>query len=212
MTGLRRWSLCLAAILLALAAMPSPAPAQAPRNQTIGVIDIQGVLRASTAVQQLSRDVEALRESTQGEMQDREEALRAADIDLAQRRGSLTPEDYTREREQLEAQGLDLQRYLQEERRRLDQRFSRGMSQVQQILLRISQDIARENDLDLLLAKTTVIIVRPEYDFTEEALQRLNSDLSEVPLPPTQDGPGQGGSSENGPGADGPTEDGPAQN
>jgi hypothetical protein len=86
------------------------------------------------------------------------------------------------------------------------------MSQVQQILLRISQDIARENDLDLLLAKTTVIIVRPEYDFTEEALQRLNSDLSEVPLPPTQDGPGQGGSSENGPGADGPTEDGPAQN
>jgi Skp family chaperone for outer membrane proteins len=207
MTGLRRWSLCLAAILLALAAVPSPAPAQVPRNQTIGVIDIQGVLRESTAVQQLSRDVEALRESTQGEMQDREEALRAADIDLAQRRGSLTPEDYTRERELLEAQGLDLQRYLQEERRRLDQRFSSGMSQVQQVLLRISQDIARENDLDLLLAKTTVIIVRPEYDFTDEALQRLNAVLSEVPLPPIHDEP-----TDDGPAQDGSGEDGPTQN
>jgi Skp family chaperone for outer membrane proteins len=171
-----------------LAALATPVAAQELRSQIIGVIDIQGVLRASTAVQRLSRDVEALRESTQGEMQDREEALRAADIDLAQRRGSLSPEDYAVEREKLEAQGLDLQRNLQEERRRLDQRFSSGMSQVQQILLRISQDIARENDLDILLSKTTVIIVRPEFDFTDEALQRLNATLKEVPLSPTQDG------------------------
>lgn len=197
MTGLRRWSLCLAAILLTLAALPLSAPAQSERNQIIGVIDIQGVLRASTAVQQLSRSVEALRESSQGEMQAREEALRAADIDLAQRRASLSPEEYTREREKLEAQGLDLQRHLQEERRRLDQHFSRGMAAVQQVLLQISQDIARENDLDLVLAKTSVIIVRPEFDFTEEALQRLNAVLKEVPLPPNQDGPTQDGQPQN---------------
>jgi Skp family chaperone for outer membrane proteins len=175
----------------------TPASAQAERNQIIGVIDIQGVLRASTAVQQLSRDVEALRESTQGQMQDREAALRAADIDLAQRRGSLTPEDYAEEREKLEAEGLALQRHLQEERRRLDQRFSRGMAAVQQVLLQISQDIARENDLDLVLAKTTVIIVRPEFDFTDEALERLNAALKQVPLPPTQDGPTQDGPTQN---------------
>lgn len=192
MTRLRRWSLCLAAILFMLAAVPPLVSAQSARGQLIGVIDIQGVLRASTAVQQLSREVEALRESTQGEMQDRETALRNADLDLAQRRGSLSPEDYARERAQLEAEGRDLQRHLQEERRRLDQRFSRGMTQVQQVLLRIAQDIARENDLDLLLAKTTVIIVRPEFDFTEQALQRLNDELKELPLPPIQ-----GGSTQN---------------
>jgi Skp family chaperone for outer membrane proteins len=60
------------------------------------------------------------------------------------------------------------------------------MAQIQQVLLQISQDIARENDLDLVLAKSTVIIVRPEFDFTDEALQRLNTDLKEVPLAPTQ--------------------------
>lgn len=212
MTGLRRWSFCLAAILLSLAALPVSAPAQSERSQIIGVIDLQGVLRESTAVQQLSRDVEALRESTQGEMQDREEALRAADIDLAQRRASLSAEDYTREREQLEAQGLDLQRHLQEERRRLDQLFSRGMAAVQQVLLQISQDIARENDLDLLLAKTTVIIVRPEYDFTGEALQRLNAALKEVPLAPIQDGQSQDGPAPNGQSQDGPMQDGQPEN
>lgn len=198
MNRLRRWSPCLAAVLLAVAVAAAPVPASAQvdrapvdRAPVTGVIDIQGVLRASTAVQALSRDAEEQRDRVQAAMQGREAALRAADIDLAQRRASLTPEAYAREREALEAEGIALQREAQEERRRLDQRFSHGMAQIQQILLRISQDIARENDLDLVLSKSTVIIVRPEFDFTDEALQRLNRDLKEVPLPPDQGGPTQ---------------------
>jgi Skp family chaperone for outer membrane proteins len=191
MKRLRRWSLRVAAALFAIALTTTSAPVQAQldRAPVTGVIDIQGVLRASTAVQALSRDVEMLRERTQAEMQDREADLRAADVDLAQRRPSLTPEAYAEERAALEAEGVELQRRAQEERRRLDQRFSQGMAQIQLVLLQISQDIARENDLDLVLAKSTVIIVRPEFDFTDEALQRLNTELKEVPLAPTPDGP-----------------------
>lgn len=193
MNRLRRWSPCLAAVLLAVAvaAAPAPASAQLDRAPITGVIDVQGVLRASTAVQALSRDAEAQRGRLQAAMHDREAALRAADIDLAQRRSSLTPEAYSKERAALEAEGIALQREAQEERRRLDQRFSHGMAQIQQVLLQISQDIARENNLDLVLSKSTVIIVRPEFDFTDEALQRLNTDLKEVPLPPDQGGPTQ---------------------
>jgi Skp family chaperone for outer membrane proteins len=193
MKRLRRWLLCLAAASILLAAAPLPAPAQELQDRTpvIGVIDVQGVLRASTAVQILSRDVEALRDSARAEMQGRESNLRAADIDLAQRRPSLTPQAYTAERAKLEAEAVELQRLAQEQRRRIDQRFSQGMAQIQQVLLQISQDIARENDLDLVLSKSTVIIVRPEFDFTDEALQRLNTGLKEVPLPPIQDGPTQ---------------------
>ena len=185
MERLRRWSLCLAAVLV-IVATTAPAVAQLERAPIIGVIDIQGVLRASTAVQALSADIEQRRDSTQEEMQGRENALRAADVDLAQRRSSLTPEAYAQERSKLEAEGVKLQRELQEKRRLLDQRFSRGMAQIQQVLLQISQDIARENNLDLVLAKSTVIIVRPEFDFTNEALKRLNAELKEVPLPDAQ--------------------------
>lgn len=186
MKRLRCWSLYLAATLIVVAVSAVPARAQLDRAPVIGVIDIQGVLRASTAVQALSRDIEALRDRTQAEIQDREAALRAADIDLAERRASLTAEAYAEAREKLETEGVEIQRLLQEERRRLDQRFSLGMAEVQQVLLRIAQDIARENNLDLVLSKSIVIIVRPEFDFTDEALQRLNAELKEVPLPPTQ--------------------------
>ncbi|GAB4374741.1 MAG: hypothetical protein Kow00114_37510 [Kiloniellaceae bacterium] len=186
MNRLRRWPWYLAAVLLAAAAAAGPARAQVDRPAMVGVIDIQGVLRASTAVQNLSAEIEAQREAAQAAIQDREEALREADLELAQRRAGLSPEAYAAERNKLENEGIELQRQLQEERRRLDQRFSQGMTQIQEVLLQISQDIAGENGLDLVLAKTTVIIVRPEFDFTDEALQRLNAVLTKVPLPAPQ--------------------------
>ncbi|GAB4394838.1 MAG: hypothetical protein Tsb0032_23680 [Kiloniellaceae bacterium] len=183
MKRLRRWPLYLAATLLVIAVQAGAARAQLERAPLIGIIDIQAVLRESAAVQSLSRKIEAQREAVQAGMDDREQALRAADVDLAQRRADLTAEEYASERSELEAEGIALQRESQEQRRRLDQIFSQGMGQVQQVLVQISHDIARENDLDLLLAKTTVILVRPEFDFTQEALQRLDARLSDVALP-----------------------------
>lgn len=181
-----RWSLCLAASLFLLAAVQPAAWAQFDRGQRIGVIDIQAVLRESSAVQALSSQIDVQRQAAFTAIQDREEALRAADADLAQRRPNLSAEDYAEERDQLSVKGVELQRELQEQRRRLDQLFSHGMAQVQEVLLEISQDIARENDLDVILAKTTVIIVRPEFDFTVEALRRLNAQLAAVGLPSSQ--------------------------
>lgn len=186
MTRLRRWSLQLAATVLLIVAATEPLYAQINRTPLIGIIDVQGVLRASTAVQTLSAEIEKLRDEAQAKIQGREEALRTADQALAQRRPGLSAEEYAEERSKLEAEGIQLQRQLQAERRRLDQRFSQGMAQIQQVLLSISQDIARENDLDLVLSKTTVIIARPEFDLTEEALKRLNAQLTKVPLPATQ--------------------------
>lgn len=174
----RSWLLRIAAMLLL--ALPMPALAQAPQAPLIGVIDIQAVLRESIAVKALAEEIEAVRQKSRETMLSREEALRSADLNLAQRRASLTPDEYLKERSSLEAEGVALQREVRAERRRLDQLFSQGMAEVQQVLLAISQEIARERDLDLVLAKTTVIIVRPQFDLTEEALNRLNARLTAV--------------------------------
>ena len=63
MTRLCRWSLYLAAALVLFAAPLSTPRAQNVRPPNIGVIDIQAVLRASTAVQSLSREIERQREA-----------------------------------------------------------------------------------------------------------------------------------------------------
>lgn len=178
-----RWSFLLAALFSLLAAPTTAVRAQAEPAPVIGVIDIQSVLRRSAAVQSLSQEIEEQRQAVRAEMSNRERALREADFELAQRRDQLSAEDYAAEREKLEREGIALQREAQEQRRALDQLFSRGMSRVQEVLVDVSQDIATEHSLDLVLAKTTVIIVRPEYDFTQQALQQLNARLPDVDLP-----------------------------
>ena len=178
MTPLRSWLLRIGAVLvLAIAPMPVMAQADLGRAPLIGIIDSQAVLRESAALQALAQEIEADRQVSQQTMREREESLRIADLDLAQRRARLSSEDYLKERSDLEAEGVSLQRELQAERRRLDQRFSQGVAKVQQVLLSISQEIARERNLDLVLAKTRVIIVKPEFDLTDEALKRLNDRL-----------------------------------
>lgn len=173
-----------AAVLIA-ASLPSVVLAQVEpgRAPLIGVIDIQAVLRESEAVKVLAEQIEANREAVRQNMRDREEALRAADLDLAQRRPSLSSDQYQQERSSLEAKGVALQREMQAERRRLDQIFSQGMAEVQRVLLTISQEIATERNLDLVVAKTAVVIVKPEFDLTAEALNRLNGRLTAVSTP-----------------------------
>lgn len=190
MTRLSSWLLRTAAVLLLAVNLPMAAqgqtePLQPERTQLdrvplIGVVDIQSVLRESVAVKALAQRIEVARQAAQQSMRDREEVLRAADVELAQKRASLSSEDYLSERNRLETQGVALQREMQVERRRLDQLFSQGMAEVQQVLLTISQEIAREHNLDVILAKTTVIIVKSEFDYTEEALKRLNARLTDV--------------------------------
>src|SRR3546814_16916675 len=96
MRWLRRWSPSLAASLVVIAVTAAPAPARAQLEApVIGVIDVQGVLRASTAVQALSREVAAPRDRTQAPMPDHEAALPGADRDTAPRGAPLPHQEGT---------------------------------------------------------------------------------------------------------------------
>jgi len=104
-------------------------------------------------------------------------------VSLARERADLDPAVYAQRRRSLELEATTLQREFQERMRALDKVFRQSMAQIQQLLTLIAQEIAAERGLDLVLAKATVVLVKPELEFTEDALRRLNSQLPEVVLP-----------------------------
>lgn len=158
----------------------SPALAQGTK---VGIIDVQRVMRESTAVQTLTKDVEAQRQGYQAELKKKEEALREEDQTLAKQRSVLSASAFAEKRAELEKKIVDVQREVQELRRTLDQRFGKGMAQVQAKLGEISKEIAEEKALDLILSKATVVIVKPELEITKDAIDRLNGQLPKVELP-----------------------------
>ena len=169
------WALALAWILGV-----GQAHAQTAKSPRFAIIDVQTVLRNSTAVKDLNAEIEKRRDAYQKELREKEEELRNADQELSRQRTVLSADAFAKKRQDLERRVATLQREVQSRKRGLDQGFSRGLSRVQAELAEIAKAIAEEMGLDLILSKATVVIVKPEFEITGEATKRLNERLPAV--------------------------------
>jgi outer membrane protein len=184
---LRRLSRVAALLCCLVAAAPvlAQSPAPGPSGTIIIVVDLQRILREAAAVRALQQQVGAAREAFQAEIRQREEELRRLDQELARERPTLPPEVYAERRQALADQLAALQTDIQERRRQLDQAMNEGMRQVQSELLPVLQQLTEERGADIMLAKTAIVLARPELEVTDEALARLNARLPTVSVLPS---------------------------
>ena len=191
MTGQRRYPLAVlvmasaSAIILSFAFVDAIRGAFAQEGAgmlRVGIIDAQRILGESSAMGALSDEIEKIRARHQATLRDGERVIREADRNLAIERPNLNPSVYAQKRRELELQATALQRDYQENMRNVDTSFRQGLAQIQQTLTLITQEIAANRNLDLVLAKATVVLVRPDLEFTDEALLQLNQRLPKVTL------------------------------
>ena len=179
----------IAAISVVAASLASPevAKAQEPKAPVFAVIDVQKIIRESTAVKSMTKKIEAQRVQYQAELSKKEEALRNSDRELARQRAVLSAAVYAEKRNELERKVATVQREVREKKKKLDRLFSTGMGKVRNELAKVAKEIAEERGLDMVLYKATVVIVKPKFDITGEALKRLNERLQDVALTQPQE-------------------------
>lgn len=188
MASARAGQAALGLFLLSLlsVAVAAPALAQEDSEPSIAIIDMQRILRESVAVQSMQQELDRLRGQYQAELQKKEEEFRNTDQELLRQRSVLTAEVYAKRRQELEREVAEMQREIQQRRRGLDEIFGQGMNQVRLELIGIVKEIASDRGADLVLAKANVVLVRPDLEITDEALERLNASLKTLPLTPAQ--------------------------
>jgi outer membrane protein len=116
----------------------------------------------------------------------KEQELRAAQQDLIRERGSLSPRVFADKGRELEERVVAVQREVQARKRELDKRFSQGMNQLRSLLVEIAQEIAQERKADLVIEKGAVVLVKPELEITQKALDALNDRLPQIQSEPAQ--------------------------
>lgn len=174
----------LALLALAAAAVPQAAAAEAPEHPQVAVIDMQKVMRESQAVQSIQSQIDQQRSKYQARLSEKEKEIRAANEELMRKRSALPTQAFQEKRRQLEEQVSQLQREIKASKRQLDQNYSTAMRKVQEELVSIVRSIAHKRDLDMVLGKATVVIVRPELEITQQAITRLNETMPSVDVPP----------------------------
>lgn len=178
-------------LILVLAIQAAAAPVSSAQDADdsapkIAVIDMQKIMRESDAVQSIQQQIEQQRSEYQEQLRQKEQQLRSADEELTRQRSVLSSDAFQKKRRELEEQVGTLQRNIQSSKRRLDQNYSKAMSSVQQQLVEIVGDIASKRNFDMVLGKTTVVLVKPELDITDAALERLNATVTSVDVPPLE--------------------------
>lgn len=146
----------------------------------IVVIDTQQVYREAIAMKGLQQQLDLQRSTYLDQLRNEEKAIREADQELAKQRGALAADVFADKRRKLEERMVTAQRDLQERKRELDRRFSRGMARLQSVLVQIAQEIAQGRKADLVIEKSAVVLVRPELEITREVLSELNRRLPEI--------------------------------
>lgn len=173
----------IAALMVFLSGGASSLLAQDQKTQVIAVIDVQQVLQESKAVKAMQSQVEGMRISFQADFTAKEDALRLKNEALQSQRDELSPEDFSKKRLDFEAEVVLIQQDFKNRKNQLDRLLVQAMGQVQSKLTEVVKGLAEERGADLVLAKSTVVLVSTDMEITSEALRRLNTELPIIALP-----------------------------
>ena len=169
--------------LLVVGLMASSSVETAAQNMPmplIAVLDVQGILKNSLAAKSIRPQVRKLRTAFQENVQRQRDELRKAEQTLAQQRTILSSEAYAGKRRDYESRARQAQRDVQAQKRTLDSAFGAAMERVRRSLIIVTQELAKERKVNIVLPKSVVLLSIKKLDITKQALKRLDKRLPAV--------------------------------
>jgi Skp family chaperone for outer membrane proteins len=162
-------------------AAPAAAPAAASelpaRGTAVVFLDIDAVMRQSTAMQNINTQAERQRTALQNDAQRQENELRRADEELATQRNVLSQDAFNQRRRQFEDRVAAAQQQIQNRRRNLEQSYADAAGRVQQALTAAVEEVMNENEYQMVLPNSVLFMARSALDISGEVSRRLNRRL-----------------------------------
>jgi len=147
---------------------------------SIAVVDLQQVLRDSSARKGIESQLEKQRQALVAEVGKQEDQLRASGQELERQRATLTPEQFTQKRQEFERKVAQTQTLVQTRRRALDKATETAMQSVVATINGIAVDISKERNVQMVVTKAAVVSYDDSLDITAEVVRRLNAKLPAV--------------------------------
>ena len=144
------------------------------RVQRIGLIDLDGVLRASKGTARVRELLDEQRQLFQAEFAARETALQESERRLIAQRDALSETEFARQLSEFEAEVAAIQKEIQYRREAIDMAFQDAQENLRRIAMEIVTEVAGEMRLDIVLERESVLIFVPRFNISDEVLRRLD--------------------------------------
>lgn len=155
-------------------------PIATAHASSLGVVDIQEIMRSSLAAKSIRDQIDGMRENFQSKISKEEEELRGLDQELANQRSVVSPEAFEKRRKEFKDKVTDVQKRVQERKIKLDQAFAASINTLQEAVNRIIEDLAAKKDLSLVVPTSQILYAQKSLDITPEVMTRLDKELPNV--------------------------------
>ena len=161
----------------AQAPSPSTAPPGLPSTLTVLVVDVQALLQNSKAAKMVRGQIEQKRNEYTKEISHQEETLRAERDALQRQQASLSPDALNQKGSEFQQKVNDLERNVQGKRQALEKSNGDALSKIQEEMLKIIADIAKQRKANLVFQRTDLVLFDQSFDVTDEVLQKLDEQM-----------------------------------
>jgi Skp family chaperone for outer membrane proteins len=155
----------------------APAPLSGPQSLTVMVVDVQALLQESKAAKMVRAQVEGKRAEYTKEISHEEEALRAERDALQRQQSSLSADALNRKGREFQQKVNELDRSVQAKRQALEKSNTDALSKIQQEMVKIIADIAKQRKANLVLQRTDLVLFDRAFDVTDEVMQKLDEQM-----------------------------------
>ena len=153
------------------------APLPAAQNLNVMVVDVQALLQNSKAAKMVRGQIEQKRNEYSKEISRQEEALRAERDALQRQQATMSAETLNRKGRDFQEKVNNLDRDVQSKRAALEKSNNDALTRIQQTMLKIIADIARQRRANLVLQRTDLVLFDQSFDVTDEVMQKLDEEL-----------------------------------
>ena len=148
----------------------------------IGVVDMKKILAQSKAYQSLVDQFEDVRRKHRNKFTKQEDIIRDEESELLKQKNVLSKEAYAEKVKILGRKINELKSKQANDAKKFETSFEKSTNKIQGALVDVLSVIASKKNLNLVLAKSQVILVGKDIDLTDNAIAELNKVLPKISL------------------------------
>jgi len=147
---------------------------------TIAVVNIQQIMKDSTAAKTVRDQLESKQKAFQTEISKKEESLQKEDQELGKQKSVLSKDAFEDKAKAFRTKATDVQKDVQSKKALLDSAFERSLNDIQKSVTDIIADLAKEKGFTVAMPTSQILYADKSLDISADVLERLNKKLPKL--------------------------------
>lgn len=164
------------------AANPAAVNAATGAPLKISVVDIEQILADSKAAKAIRKQVDDKRKGFIADVETAEKSLREEQKAIEKESKKLSKEEVMKKVQSFEKKRLEARKSIQTKKSALDQSYTEAMNTLTKAIYDVSQKIADERKIDLIITRQNIIVGSMALDITKDVLAALDVALPALEL------------------------------